>query len=318
MERASGEFSGLVSSQLGTLDDPESLVLIIRKYIRFLLSRMPEGEVVKRVANLLAPHPAWFCLIPLGEMYEQLGDHASARDACYRGYRSDYIRGGLAYAAYLARAGDEREAEKVMLYILSHLSKVQDLEMVAGAIVHGEEKLYRKRRICSSLQERLLKALPSLSADGREILAVTSLYAASGALDEGDYQACKEHCLTGLDVMPCYPSSIRIEDFIPLLSFAKEHALTEDPVMLRRDEGEKMKEISLPALLHLDEREEKAVDFIRKHKETHEMELRTLLGTRRVAGIINGIIRKAGDAGLSIIERRGMSEHGEVYAWIGT
>ncbi|MBR1368549.1 hypothetical protein RJ53_03125 [Methanocalculus chunghsingensis] len=318
MERASEEFSRLVSSQLGTLEDPDSLILIIRKYIWFLLSRMPEKEAVKQVNELLAPHPAWFCLIPLGEMYEQLGDHVAARDACYRGYRSDYIRGGLAYAAYLARVGDERESEKVMLYILSHLSKVQDLEMVAGAIVHGEEKLYRKRRISSSLQQRLLKELPSLSAEGREILAVTSLYAASGAVDEGDYQACKEHCLTGLDVMPCYPSSIRIEDFIPLLGFAKEHALTEDPVMLRRGGEEKEEEIPLAALLHLDEREEKAVDFIRKHTETHEMELRTLLGTRRVAGIINGIIRKAGDAGLSIIERRGMSEHGEVYAWIGT
>lgn len=318
MEQASEEFSRLVSSQLGALEDPESLILILRKYIRFLLSWKPEKEVVKLVSDLLAPHPTWFCLIPLGEMYEQLGDHVAARDAWYRGYRSDYIRGGLAYAAYLVRAGDERESEKVMLYILSHLSKVQDLEMVAGAIVHGEEKLYRKKRISSSLQQRLLKDLPSLSADGREILAVTSLYAASGALDGGDYQACKEHCLTGLDVMPCYPSSIRIEDFIPLLSFAKEHALTEDPVMLRTGGEEKEEEVSLAALLNLDEREEQVVDFIRTHTETNEMELRTLLGTRRVAGIINGIIRKAGDAGLSIIERRGMSEHGEVYAWIGT
>jgi hypothetical protein len=46
------------------------------------------------------------------------------------------------------------------------------------------------------------------------------------------------------------------------------------------------------------------------------MELRSLLGTRRVAGIINEIIRKAGEEGISIIEKRGISENGEIYAWV--
>jgi hypothetical protein len=171
-------------------------------------------------------------------------------------------------------------------------------------------------KITHALIDRLMDMIPDLTANGREILAVASLYAASDALDRRDYQACKEHCLTGLDMMPCYPSSIRIGDFVPLLSQAKDHALSERPVIQRMQVDAVSEEIPIAERLMLTEKEEKALAFIREHAEAHEMELRSLLGTRRVAGIINEIIRKAGEEGISIIEKRGISENGEIYAWI--
>lgn len=316
MDAAGEEYAELLSEQLGSFEHPESLKVIIGKYIAFLELRKGEEQVIDEIRELLEPHPSWVCLVSLGEMYERYGDLSRARDAFYRGYRSHFLRGGIFYAEFCARNGDIRETEKVILYILSHIRRGEELEMVAGEIVHGEEKLYQNMKITHALIEQLMDMIPDLTADGREILAVASLYAASDALERRDYQACKEHCLTGLDMMPCYPSAIRIGDFIPLLSQAKEHALSERPVIQRVQVDAVPEEVPIGDLLMLTEKEEKAAAFIREHSEASEMELRSLLGTRRVAGIINEIIRKAGEEGISIIEKRGISENGEIYAWI--
>ncbi len=316
MDAAGEEYAELLSEQLGSFEHPESLKVIIEKYIAFLELTKEQDSVIEEIRTLLEPHPSWVCLVCLGEMYERYGDLTRARDTFYRGYRSHYLRGGIPYAAFSARNHEWREAEKVILYILSQIRKGEDLEMVAGEIVHGKEKLYQNMKITHALIDRLMDMIPDLTANGREILAVASLYAASDALDRRDYQACKEHCLTGLDMMPCYPSSIRIGDFIPLLSQAKDHALSERPVIQRMQVDAVSEEIPIAERLMLTEKEEKALAFIREHAEAHEMELRSLLGTRRVAGIINEIIRKAGEEGISIIEKRGISENGEIYAWV--
>ncbi len=316
MDAAGEEYAELLSEQLGSFEHPESLKVIIEKYIAFLELAKGQDSVIEEIKGLLEPHPSWVCLVSMGEMYERYGDLSRARDTFYRGYRSHYLRGGIPYAAFSARNHEWREAEKVILYILSHIQRGEDLEMVAGEIVHGKEKLYQNMKITHGLIGQLMDMIPDLTANGREILAVASLYAASDALDKRDYQACKEHCLTGLDMMPCYPSSIRIEDFIPLLSQAKDHALSERPVIQRMQADAVSEEIPIWERLMLTEKEEKAAAFIREHSEATEMELRSLLGTRRVAGIINEIIRKAGEEGISIIEKRGISENGEIYAWI--
>lgn len=316
MDAAGEEYAELLSEQLGSFEHPESLKVIIGKYITFLELTKEQDSVIEEIRTLLEPHPSWVCLVSMGEMYERYGDLPRARDTFYRGYRSHYLRGGIPYAAFSARNHEWREAEKVILYILSHIQRGEDLEMVAREIVHGKEKLYQNMKITHGLIGQLMDMIPDLTANGREILAVASLYAASDALDKRDYQACKEHCLTGLDMMPCYPSSIRIEDFIPLLSQAKAHALSERPVIQRMQVDAVSEEMPIWERLMLTEKEEKAAAFIREHSEATEMELRSLLGTRRVAGIINEIIRKADKEGISIIEKRGISENGEIYAWI--
>lgn len=315
--RADGEYRTIIDQELKTLDRPESLQIIIEKYITFLCSTKTQRAVTDTITALLDPHPSWICLVLLGEMFERFSDHTRARDAYYRAYRIDFIRGGIRYAAYLMRRGEIREAELVMLYILSHATKADDLEMVGKEIVYGDEKLYESRKITGEIERRLMDVFPLLSADGREVLSVASLYAASAALDDGNYQGCKEHCIIGLDVMPCYPSRISISDFLPLITQAKEHALTEQPFIAPRSSTQQEKEVPITERLQLSEKERKAVAFIREHTETHEMEIRSHLGTRRVPGLINEIIRKAGEAGIPIIEKRGISKNGEIYAWIG-
>jgi hypothetical protein len=70
--------------------------------------------------------------------------------------------------------------------------------------------------------------------------------------------------------------------------------------------------------LGLSEPEKKIVEFLRSHRKASEMDLRKLLGTRRVVGVVNQIIRKATLQGISIIEKKGVGEDGEVYEYTGT
>jgi hypothetical protein len=48
------------------------------------------------------------------------------------------------------------------------------------------------------------------------------------------------------------------------------------------------------------------------------MDLRKLLGTRRVTGVVNQLIRKASTQGLDLISKKGVGEDGEVYEYTGT
>jgi hypothetical protein len=48
------------------------------------------------------------------------------------------------------------------------------------------------------------------------------------------------------------------------------------------------------------------------------MDLRKLLGTRRVVGMVNQLIQKTALQGLSLIVKKGVGEDGEVYEFTGT
>ena len=67
----------------------------------------------------------------------------------------------------------------------------------------------------------------------------------------------------------------------------------------------------------LSDPEQKIVTFLAMHKRASETDLRRLLDTRRVAGIINILIRKAKAQGVMLIEKKGMSTEGEVYEYCG-
>ncbi len=45
--------------------------------------------------------------------------------------------------------------------------------------------------------------------------------------------------------------------------------------------------------LGLSEQEMKIVEFLRSHRKASEMDLRKMLGTRRVVGVVNQLIQKA-------------------------
>ena len=71
-------------------------------------------------------------------------------------------------------------------------------------------------------------------------------------------------------------------------------------------------------LLGLDEQEQKIVTFLRSHRQASELELRKLLGTRRVVGIVNRLVQKAAAQGITLIEKKGVGEDGEVYEYTGS
>jgi hypothetical protein len=89
-------------------------------------------------------------------------------------------------------------------------------------------------------------------------------------------------------------------------SLTKKRAGTVPPVKIITDQ------------LGLSEQEQKIVEFLRSHRKASEIELRKLLGTRRVVGIVNQLIQKAALQGVSIIEKKGVGEDGEVYEYTGT
>jgi hypothetical protein len=70
--------------------------------------------------------------------------------------------------------------------------------------------------------------------------------------------------------------------------------------------------------LGLTEQEAKILEFIRLHRTANEMELRKVLGTRRVVGIVNHLIQKAAAQGLLLIAKKGVGEDGEAYEYTGT
>ena len=67
----------------------------------------------------------------------------------------------------------------------------------------------------------------------------------------------------------------------------------------------------------LDPGEEAIVEYLRKHRVCNEMDLRRVAGTRRVAGLMNRIMRKANEQGVHLAEKEGYSEFGEVYRYAG-
>jgi hypothetical protein len=70
--------------------------------------------------------------------------------------------------------------------------------------------------------------------------------------------------------------------------------------------------------LGLSEQEQRIIEFLRSHRKASEMDLRKLLGTRRVVGMVNQIIQKAASQGLSLITKKGVGDDGEVYEYTGT
>jgi hypothetical protein len=143
---------------------------------------------------------------------------------------------------------------------------------------------------------------------------------ASNALEEGDYPSCKYFCLCGMDVMPAYTTVIQPEDFLRLIRTCKKKSVADRPVM-NAPHMQRKSAIPVPSVtddLGLDEQEQKIVLFLRSHRKATEMELRTLLGTRRVGGIVNRLVQKAARKGINLIEKKGVGEKGEIYEYTGT
>ena len=146
--------------------------------------------------------------------YEESGNVTEARSWYYRAYRADFLSGGLDYAQFLSAHGEERECEKVMLYILSNVKKNADIGRVAAVILDKQGGMYRLKRLMEQLIKKLEERRQTLNSEGLELLAITYFITATNAQEEMDYAGCKYYCLCGVDVMPAHSRAIRLEDYL--------------------------------------------------------------------------------------------------------
>ena len=322
-ERASAIYRSLIESLMAKDTDWETAELVIDRYTAFLSAVRSKEEVAGVISVVLSVYPQAVCLAKIGEAYENAGASLQAKDWFYRAYRADYLRGGLAYAGYLKRSGACREADTVIRYIVTNAASVSDLEYAADAILNGDSALYQLEKSRGLVQKSLAGVSERLTSKGREMLAAVYLYSAVDALECGNYEDCKWFCLSGIDVLPCYPETISIQDFSDILARVKGRAISERPILMEKaaeasGETEEIPQSGEEEILpNLDDREKKLLAFLREHREATEMDLRSVLDTRRVAGIVNGLLAKTAEFGVTLIEKRGVGERGEVYGYVG-
>jgi len=315
-------YEQLISDELRSKNDLDLLAQIIGNYRRFLLKIHPAPEALLRFLSHVSKDVNIASLLETARFYENLKNTAEARSWYYRAYRADFLTGGLEYAKFLSATGDERECEKVMLYILSNVKRSSDLHLVASVIVDRSRPMHRLRRLMEHLIRRLDERRMNLNTEGLEQLAIAFLIAARHALEDADYASCKRFCLRGIDVLPVHTSAIRLDDFLSLIRACKEQSIADRPVIdvpEIRKRGPQIPVVQqIRDELSLDEQEQKIVEFLRSHKRATETELRKTLATRRVAGIINRLIQKAAAKNMMIIEKKGIGEEGEVYEYAGS
>ena len=322
-ERASSIYRSLIESLMAKDADWDTAELVIDRYASFLSAVRSREEVAGVISVALSVYPQAVCLAKIGEAYENAGASMQAKDWFYRAYRADYLNGGLAYAGYLKRSGALREADTVIRYIVTSADSVTDLEHAADVILNGESALYQLEKSRGLVQKSLANVSERLTSKGREMLAAVYLYSAVDALECGNYEDCKWFCLSGIDVLPCYPETISIQDFSDILARVKGRAISERPILMEKAAEASAETEEIPVsgeeevLPNLDEREKKLLAFLREHREATEMDLRSVLDTRRVAGIVNGLLAKTAEFGVTLIEKRGVGERGEVYGYVG-
>jgi tetratricopeptide (TPR) repeat protein len=320
--KALESFENLIRRELGSKNDLDLLARIIDKYRRYLKTHVPPGEARRRFLTVVSEDANVVSLLETGRFFEDAGNAGEARSWYYRAYRADFLAGGPDYANFLLTHGEERECEKVMLYVLSNVKKSTDVGRVASVILDKKGKMYRMKRLMEQLVKKLEERRATLNSDGLELLAIAFFQSATNAEEEMDYAGCKYFCLCGMDVMPAHARSIHLDDYLHLIRTCKERSVADRPIM-HTPQAQKRPVVVPPVTLIADqlglsEQEQKIVEFLRSHRKASEMDLRKLLGTRRVVGVVNQLIQKASSRGLSLIDKKGVGEDGEVYEYTGT
>jgi tetratricopeptide (TPR) repeat protein len=315
-------YENLIRLELSSKNDLDLLGRIIDKYRRYLETHVPPIEARRRFLAVVSEDANVVSLLQTGRFFEDAGNAAEARSWYYRAYRADFLAGGPAYANFLLAHGEERECEKVMLYVLSNVKKSTDIGRVASVILDKKGKMYRMKRLMEHLVKKLEEKRATLNSDGLELLAIAFFYSATNAEEEMDYAGCKYFCLCGMDVMPAHARSIHLDDYLHLIRTCKERSVADRPIMHTPQTQKRPVGVPLVTViadqLGLSEQEQKIVEFLRSHRKASEMDLRKLLGSRRVVGMVNQIIQKAASQGLSLIIKKGVGEDGEVYEYTGT
>jgi tetratricopeptide (TPR) repeat protein len=315
-------YEQLIRDELATKNDLDLLRTIIGRYRQHLSAWVPAEDMKRRFLGIISQDVNVASLLETALLYEDCGDATEARSWYYRAYRADFLTGGLAYARFLDAHGEGRECEKVMLYILSNVKKTAEVSRVAGVIVDQAGSMHRLKRLMEQLLAKLKARRATLNSEGLELLAKVFFIAGTNAHEEQDYASCKYYCLSGMDVLPSHTQAIRLEDFLDLIRSCKEKSVADRPIM---NVPQKKKRAAagptaqvITDQLGLTEQEAKILEFIRLHRTANEMDLRKVLGTRRVVGIVNRLIEKAAAQGLLLIAKKGVGEEGEAYEYTGT
>jgi tetratricopeptide (TPR) repeat protein len=315
-------YENLIREALDAPCPAETARQILRSYRQYINAQFPPGEALARFLALVPGDTNVVSLTEIAQMYREQGDTDGAQPWYYRAYRADYLNGGLPYAEFLALRGEDRECEKVLLYILANVRKLADLNRIAAAVTKKGGTLHRMRRLTGELIRRLEERRELLGSAERESLAAAYLISAADALSREDYAACMHDCLCGIDVLPGYSRDCHPDDFLLLIHHTKEQMLTDCPVVTAPRPEKKATSLrpvqAICDIMALSEPEQKILAFLATHRRASETDLRRLLGTRRVAGIVNILIRKAAAQGIMLIEKKGMSAEGEIYEYCGT
>lgn len=315
-------FEQLIAAELRAKNDLVLLERIISSYRQAISSHLPKDEALARFQKTVSQDANVASLLETARLFFGFGDMIEARAWYYRAYRADYLNGGIFYAQYLAMQGEERECEKVMLYILSNVKKSADIGRVASVITDKNGTMFRMKRLMDQLIKKFVERLTTLSSGEMELLAGAYLIVARQALDAADCAGCKYACLCGLDVLPSRSRTCSPGDFLRILESCKELSIADRPVVLLA-QANKRAAAARPAQpladqMELSAQEQKIVEFLRSHRKATEMDLRKLLGTRRIAGTVNRLIKKASEQGIMLIDKKGVGEDGEIYEYSGT
>ncbi len=283
---------------------------------RNLIIRIKSYEAaLDEVLTYVRPDLPPYIMIEIAHWCEEAGRYEDAKRIFLQAFRLDLTVGGLAYASYLGMNGEEREQKKILGYILKTVRKTKDLEAVAIGILAMP---YPDPDLISSLNQRFQERIVLLSQHGRESYARCLALAAELDLQKGSPDRALEHSLQGLAIVPVDATTLA-ESLFALLVASKTQVLPDylpSQICPTTKKPGPISESRL-TLSWLDPGEEAIVEYLRKHRVCNEMDLRRVAGTRRVAGLMNRIMRKANEQGVHLAEKEGYSEFGEVYRYAG-
>ena len=128
--------------------------------------------------------------------------------------------------------GEDRECEKVMLYILSNVRKNARSRAVASVILEQLGGMFRLKRLMDQLVKRLEERRETLNSRGLEL--------AGNGFFHHRIQCSGRDGLRGLQVLlplrdgrdACaFPRRSSLEDFLQLIRACKEKSVADRPIM---------------------------------------------------------------------------------------
>ncbi|MBN1167195.1 MAG: hypothetical protein JXA44_08730 [Methanospirillaceae archaeon] len=319
-DRASRLYESALSDDSYTGEESsQQLQRMIHEY-RLILTRIHSQEEAERIFFRFATErKETVYLLEAGAMCQESGDMEKARSWFFLAFKTDFIAGGLPFARFLMQTHESREAEKTLLYIIKNTRTCHDIEEVALYIMQKVPASFTLDRVRNAMQQRLSDNLTSLSTKGRAWYAQSLAADAEHLLLSGDTNLALIQCLTGLAIVPsgAFPVS---QDLYQILLRCKERDLITPDIrnLFVQEKRESRERIDLYTLLPFCTPEEmRVLLYIKEHSPCYERDIREYLGTRRAAGIINRLIVKCREKGITIIKKEGYGDAGEIYRYVG-